>query len=180
MLLTAISRPVSLHNHRKRLVGTTFSLLQERCSGVSEWPHSGPLGRTQRYAGQSLPTSCRAQQLKATVSSKSRILATPGVLSVSYKVPDISKRSTGMSRVGLAARYWDLHCLLVQLPLGISSLCSRQHQRNWHLLTQRTAQTSLSALAKPGSPGPGLQRAQPHREMQHLHTQISHQLLLFS
>lgn len=140
MLLTAISRPVSLHNHPKRLAGTTFSLLQERCSGVSEWPHSGPLGRTQRYAGQSLPTSCRAQQLKATVSAKSRILATPGVLSVSYKVLDISKRSTGMSRVGLAARcqpgtgtstvYW-CNFLLASAPsvhvsISATGTCSRR------------------------------------------------------
>lgn len=90
-------------------------------------------GRTQGYAGQSLPASCRAQQLKATVSAKPRSLATPGVLSVSYKVLDISKHSTGMSRVGLADR--------CQLGTGTSTI----HWCNFLLASAPSVHVSIGA-----------------------------------
>lgn len=78
-----------------------------------------------------------------------------------------------MTRAGQAGRcwpgtgtspvHWAIHSLTpMQFPLGIRRLCSRQHWRNWHLLTQRT---SLSTLAKPRSAGPAFQKGQPHREM---------------
>ena len=52
-----------------------------------------------------------------------------------------------------------------QLPLGISSLCSRQHPCTWHPLIQRIVPTSLSTLENPWSSGLGLQRVQPYMEM---------------
>lgn len=81
-----------------------------------------------------------------------------------------------MTRAGQAGRCWPgtgtspvpwaINSLTpMQFPLGIRSLCSRQHRRNWHLLTQRIARTSLSTLAKPQSTGPAFQKGQAHREM---------------
>lgn len=169
-------------------------MLGDQCDDVIAGPRRRNSTKKQEHAGQSLPTSCRTQCLD--IESK-RICKSkkPGHTKCVIcllrgralcNVPDIleSRRRYVKGGAGrqVPARCWDPCCLLMPFPLGINSLCSRQHQHKWHLLMQKIPWTSSSALAKPQSPGPGLQRIQPYtgKHSQHLHTQTSCQLSLFA